>query len=473
VHEVLRSSGQPLEAGVRADMESRLGHDFSRVRVHADERAAASARGVDALAYTVGRDVVFDSARYAPHTIEGRQLLAHELAHVVQQDEATGGDLRVAPPDSPHEREADDAAARAAAGIRAPSLSHAPAQIRRKLAIKDPGRKPPAAPAKSIETNESVVRGYIANLCPDFSVLSGRVSPSTDRFCPFQAAALTSYRHGCTCLCSLHGLDETWTIVIDDANWPRTAVEERTVHVFSPYGGIETGSWSEGELAPRGTIGAHRVETPNWLVLGHELCGHALLHAIGVHPEQGEAKHGGLPSHDVTVEIENRLRAEHGMPATQRRGLFADPHHGGSFGRVTVYGFEAGSADPSTLALDQRSILDRAARFIVRAETFRGTGALVDVVGHSDPDEAGGVDQLRANAIRDELVRRGVKPAQLRAVNGAGAEECIAAGVNPFCRKVDIFIFAFEGVSLEHTEPEPGGPGPGDYPIPPEGTRVA
>jgi hypothetical protein len=87
VHEVLRSPGQPLEPRVRAEMEPRFGHDFSRVRVHADERAAESARSVAALAYTVGRDVVFDTGRYAPHTLEGRRLLAHELTHVVQQRE--------------------------------------------------------------------------------------------------------------------------------------------------------------------------------------------------------------------------------------------------------------------------------------------------------------------------------------------------------------------------------------------------
>jgi len=86
VHEVLRSPGHPLDPATRAFMEPRFGHDFSRVRVHADARAAESARSVNALAYTVGRDLVFASNLYAPQT-DGRRLLAHELVHVVQQQE--------------------------------------------------------------------------------------------------------------------------------------------------------------------------------------------------------------------------------------------------------------------------------------------------------------------------------------------------------------------------------------------------
>lgn len=85
VHEVLGSSGQPLDASTRAFMESRFGQDFSHVRVHTDERAAESARAVNALAYTAGHDVVFQAGQYAAGTSEGRRLIAHELAHVVQQ----------------------------------------------------------------------------------------------------------------------------------------------------------------------------------------------------------------------------------------------------------------------------------------------------------------------------------------------------------------------------------------------------
>lgn len=84
VNEVLRSPGQPLDGAARRFMEPRFGHDFSRVRVHTDARAAESARAVNALAYTVGQNVVFDHGHYRPGAPEGRRLLAHELAHVAQ-----------------------------------------------------------------------------------------------------------------------------------------------------------------------------------------------------------------------------------------------------------------------------------------------------------------------------------------------------------------------------------------------------
>lgn len=86
VHDVLNSDGgQPLDLAARAFLEPHFGHDFSQVRVHTDTRAAASARAVNALAYTVGKDVVFGAGQYAPGTRAGRRLLAHELTHVAQQ----------------------------------------------------------------------------------------------------------------------------------------------------------------------------------------------------------------------------------------------------------------------------------------------------------------------------------------------------------------------------------------------------
>ncbi|MEX5216019.1 MAG: DUF4157 domain-containing protein [Nitrospiraceae bacterium] len=85
VHDVLNSSGQPLDEATRAFFEPRFGHDFGNVRVHADASAAESARVVNAQAYTVGRNMVFGAGRYVPTTEAGQRLLAHELTHVFQQ----------------------------------------------------------------------------------------------------------------------------------------------------------------------------------------------------------------------------------------------------------------------------------------------------------------------------------------------------------------------------------------------------
>ncbi|GAC1341942.1 MAG: hypothetical protein NVSMB27_00210 [Ktedonobacteraceae bacterium] len=115
VHEVLGSSGQALDTATRGFMEPRFGYDFSGVRVHTGNRAAESARAVNAVAYTVGRDVVFGEGKYAPETSEGKRLMAHELTHVVQQDGRTSTiqtQLRIGSIDDAAEKEADYLAGR-------------------------------------------------------------------------------------------------------------------------------------------------------------------------------------------------------------------------------------------------------------------------------------------------------------------------------------------------------------------------
>jgi hypothetical protein len=86
VPNAVRGGGQPLPTGLRRFFEPRFRFDFSEVRVHADANAARSAEALGAQAYTIGSDVVFGEARYAPGTESGRRLIAHELAHVIQQN---------------------------------------------------------------------------------------------------------------------------------------------------------------------------------------------------------------------------------------------------------------------------------------------------------------------------------------------------------------------------------------------------
>jgi len=88
VDRALATAGRPLEPALRQDMEGRFGHDFGRVRVHASGAAERSAQDLDANAYTVGHDIVFGAGQFAPGSPGGRRLLAHELAHVVQQGSA-------------------------------------------------------------------------------------------------------------------------------------------------------------------------------------------------------------------------------------------------------------------------------------------------------------------------------------------------------------------------------------------------
>ena len=104
VHEGLSSRGRSLDAATRTFFEPRFGHDFSQVRVHSDTRAAESASAVNAIAYTVGRDVVFGAGRYEPTTTGGKKLLTHELAHIVQQQSEGFTMLARVPEPQPVER---------------------------------------------------------------------------------------------------------------------------------------------------------------------------------------------------------------------------------------------------------------------------------------------------------------------------------------------------------------------------------
>jgi hypothetical protein len=123
VREVVGSGGgSPLDPGARSFLEDGLGADFSDVRIHTGARADESARSISAQAYTVGEDVVFRSGAYQPDTPAGRHVLAHELAHVVQQragpvagTPAAGG-ISLSEPGDPFEQAAERAADQAMAG---------------------------------------------------------------------------------------------------------------------------------------------------------------------------------------------------------------------------------------------------------------------------------------------------------------------------------------------------------------------
>lgn len=84
-----RGQGERLPDGVRADMENRFGRDFSAVRIHADHESSEMSRDIEAKAFTVGNDIFFGSGRFDANSDEGRRLLAHELTHVAQQQQAT------------------------------------------------------------------------------------------------------------------------------------------------------------------------------------------------------------------------------------------------------------------------------------------------------------------------------------------------------------------------------------------------
>jgi uncharacterized protein DUF4157 len=276
VGEVLRSPGQPLDAGTRAFMEPRFGQELGAVRVHTDSKAAESARAVNALAYTVGSDIAFAAGRYAPAGQTGRHLLAHELTHALQQG----------------------------------------TQLRRKVKVQPPG-----------EAGD--ILGQFNFICPSggFTAASGEIAGHCDK----------SVNSGCDCLCDvaadparLYTIKvapaKASTEVVGLANQtsaavPKTSVFPDTILGPNPLVNMPASTGSDvefGAFRPDGT--ADWAE--NWRILGHELCGHARL---------GQTYAGGFgnrPDHNATIDTENAIAAEHGGDA---RGHFTNPRQGESF----------------------------------------------------------------------------------------------------------------------------------------------
>ena len=422
VHDVLRSPGQPLESSVRGEMEARFGHDFSRVRVHADGHAAASADAVSAQAYTVGRHVVFGDGAYRPTTDAGRSLVAHELTHVVQQG---GGDhagrLPVAPAGGALEAEAESAGG-VEPGVAAPS-------VQRLLRVdpNPPGTsRPDPAAVLTFSQRNAMVDTYIRSLCDDFAVdqASGDVVPTSGRAGNHNALAAGAKPTGCCCLAVLDGSPSTWMIEVSAVKSPRTGGKRVTLP--PPDLPIDWGSWTAG-----GTLAFQGLAS----VAGHELCGHAALIEIGAHPIGGSRLITDV--HDPTVRIENAISAEQGVPAAELRGLAGSgPHRGESAERITVRKFAFNRSDPaSSLPPPELRKLEFAADFVRQNDTF------VDVVGHSD--------RVGSAPAKQQVSEQRAAGTQ-RFLGGRGVTGAVTLGGRAFPRFTHV-----EGVS--DSEPPPGG----------------
>lgn len=411
---MLRSAGEPLDPRSKSLMESRFGHDFSSVRLHTDVTASGAGSALNADAYTVGHHIGFSQGLYRPGTPDGDRLLAHELGHVVQQ--SVLGDVgertsRVSSPASPAEREAEEAAKRVVLGHAVSMRVKPEAMVHRRMRVVRP-RDP--IPTQSPEgqrtpTNAESVEGYLRTLSPEGSLAvnrsTGDVTTAT-AFCPgvlggAAEGGRAGYRigHGigsaggniplfgpifgaigavigglvggiaglfgarmsraassrtpvsATCLCEfVHSSRET-LIELEDQESPLGSAQ--LVRVPSPNATKRWGSAS--------TTGALRFNEP-WLILAHELCGHAWrqIHArgereegpreelapgVGRNPVTGQLeiqeREGGFEGptrqprashylrHGRTVDRENLIRAEHGIEPRGYR--LRDPYCGESF----------------------------------------------------------------------------------------------------------------------------------------------
>jgi len=326
----------------RAFMEPRFGQDFSSVRVHADSHAADSARAVNARAYTLGNDVAFGHAQYAPGTQSGKELLAHELTHVIQQGSRKTASVPQALPvgdaAGPPEQEADQIArsitndaTHSPFPVEKVSLRSIGPRLSRKLVVNPSDTVPLAAGASGTAPKlTDVVQGLINDTCPTggFTVntSTGNVS-SRNAFCQWHAPLATGATEasqsatpaGCGCLCDVVDDAQTTTVAFQTGG-PGTAPgsvpgagpgqggvkADPTVHIDPRFQGQYkiSGSW---------------VDVPFHLLFSHELCGHARPKMHGTHVARGPAVPGGTPAQEqAAVDIERQIAAEH-SPALPRR----------------------------------------------------------------------------------------------------------------------------------------------------------
>ncbi|MEV4847662.1 DUF4157 domain-containing protein [Micromonospora matsumotoense] len=169
VHDVVKSGGgTPLAPEVRTDMEARFGgQDFGDVRVHTDGAAHESARSVNAQAYTVGSNIVFQRDSYDPASAAGQHMLAHELTHVVQQRSGPvdgtdhGGGVKVSDPSDRFEREAVANADRLMSGpaVAAPTPTAAAAPVQR--AVGHEGHEHEAVQREELPEEDESAQTYV------------------------------------------------------------------------------------------------------------------------------------------------------------------------------------------------------------------------------------------------------------------------------------------------------------------------
>jgi len=186
VKDIVSGAGQPLDVGLRRELESRLGHDFSRVRIHADHDAAVLTELIGADAVTVGQDVFFAEDAFHPETAQGRLLLAHELLHTVQVPTAPGPlrlgrtDGVLSQPGEPVEVEAEAAAQGRRDGVEKRAQQQA-SLLRFTRVTADQQRAERLDPAAIVDR---IVAGVLRSLRGDPADTSGRVRLQLGRLTP-------------------------------------------------------------------------------------------------------------------------------------------------------------------------------------------------------------------------------------------------------------------------------------------------
>ena len=289
-----KGSGIPLNKETRNEMESGIGAGFQNVRVHKDNDAVKMNEQLHSEAFTHGNDIYFNENKYDPGSTNGKHLLAHELTHVVQQAQNTSSQV-----------------------------------VSRKISVENPGTNiPNPGGGGKVQTNLDTILDYVSQLCPDtaFMTSAGDIILVDSMFCfpgvqqkdgTFKSpSALSKHSVSCECLCEMimNPLENIIVRIDDSANG--NAFTDST-----PTGAlIRVPSPNVKTPALRGASG-ETLDTPHFIVFGHELCGHHWLERRGS-DESENLQNAGRGGHDPAIKRENLLRQEHGL---KKRGTFRDP----------------------------------------------------------------------------------------------------------------------------------------------------
>jgi hypothetical protein len=215
---------------------------------------------------------------------------------------------------------------RSAGNAAAGAFAHA--LVARSLKVSSPKDKIPTNKTNKVkQTNAVTAEAYLAKLCPAGTVQvdpkTGEVTLGTD-VCGTKTATQT----GCDCLCHMIKSGNQWKIKITDSGWPHTDFDSHKKAGTTGTGGTVTApSPNSTTTYGTATVTGAELDTDPWLVLGHELCGHAWMGDQGLHgPDEVQPR--GEGGHQETVKRENLIRAEQGI---ELRGEFNDPNCGESY----------------------------------------------------------------------------------------------------------------------------------------------
>ena len=371
----LRGGGAPLPDAARSYFEPRFGRDFSGVRVHTGTRADGLSKALNARAFTTGADIAFARGQYAPETMTGRRLVAHELAHVAQQN-----------------------GPKPAAGAAVSVHNRLPAgTVAGDWIIENPKRKVTAGG----KTDAELTAAAFSEIC-DKTQLNG------DRIVLNAGPVAANRVHGCACLQDIENdlaaakpvLKATPHVKLVEKGWSfsNSRSSPPLVAARHPAGEFEWGYWTGGQT--------RRVKE-FWQTMAHEVCGH-----IATFVRTGGAHAGGRASgfgHNPAIEGENLVASEHGVPPAEERGLDVDPgtkkplpgHRGESFLQAGVRGFahaSDGLPASSSKVVDETAATVKTVKRSLRADLF------AQVEGFAYGNEgAASMARKRAEAVRQAL----------------------------------------------------------------------